>query len=277
MRNYTIYALKDPITGLLDYVGATRDLKRRLREHKKVLGYRPDHIVLETGIGDWRQVEHRWIEKLRAEGASLRNKTVGGDGCQSHGPDARRKLSEAGRGRRKPDGFGAKVSAAQLGQSKNWSPEGRERVIAAAARGLRNFWGRMTPDEKAAVCKIRADRLLAAIPPEKRSEASTQRNHRAWAARTPEERSRIGRKIADRRAANHTAEEISKIASDSARKGHARNPDLRKASAAAVRRWWANLTPEAKADYVQRRALAIKEAKAKKKAALNERDGATAA
>ncbi|HXJ27507.1 MAG TPA: GIY-YIG nuclease family protein [Streptosporangiaceae bacterium] len=122
MRNWFIYILKyddgEPL-----YVGATGDLRRRLKEYRKD-GYTPPHEVLEVGCGtkaDRDAAEHRWIAKYRDMGAYLVNRTEGGDGVETVSSVTRAKLSAANKGRRMPPGFGAKLSALSKGRPRNWS------------------------------------------------------------------------------------------------------------------------------------------------------------
>jgi hypothetical protein len=93
-----IYALVDPRTGDVRYIGMTvRSLKARLRDHLRdlrrddhrtrwirslcVAGIRPEIIELEiVSVEDRCPAEQRWISSYRSRGARLVNATRGGAG-----------------------------------------------------------------------------------------------------------------------------------------------------------------------------------------------------
>lgn len=98
-KTASIYALADPDTGAMRYVGKTHlDPRKRLDLHmtsarkgnatpnatwiRSLLdrGKRPRLIVLETvAYGDWPEAERRWTRQLRCDGADLLNvKSAGG-------------------------------------------------------------------------------------------------------------------------------------------------------------------------------------------------------
>ena len=90
-----IYALTDPRTGQVRYVGKTRNLAKRLLGHMdealrddthkarwiralKRLGLKPGHLILEVVNGDADEAERAWIKKFPKR--QLTNATEGGDG-----------------------------------------------------------------------------------------------------------------------------------------------------------------------------------------------------
>lgn len=94
-RPWEIYALLDPRTEAVRYVGWSFDSKRRLKGHLRdkskthkacwirsllALGLEPKMTILETGTGNWASQERWWIAKSRFYGADLTNATDGGDG-----------------------------------------------------------------------------------------------------------------------------------------------------------------------------------------------------
>ncbi len=113
----TVYGLIDPRSGLVRYVGVTVDLRRRYRRHltdsgdsyrvrwiKKLLemGLKPGLVILETvEVAVCQEAERKWIKHFGREG--LVNTTDGGDGLWNPSEDVRRKISEAGIGRRMPE------------------------------------------------------------------------------------------------------------------------------------------------------------------------------
>jgi len=91
---------------------------------------------------------------------------------------------------------------------------------------------------------------------EQRSAMATARNNIAWARRSPKERSAIGKKIAKARERNLSQERRSEISSQAALAAAAK-PGAQSRLSSQVKNWWASLTPEAKADFVNRRAEKI--------------------
>jgi hypothetical protein len=94
-----IYALLDPRTNEIRYIGKTTNTEARMRRHlrnselikplhrsrwiKSLVdnGHVPVMRVLETVESqNWQEAERRWISKCRDEGCRLVNMTPGGDG-----------------------------------------------------------------------------------------------------------------------------------------------------------------------------------------------------
>lgn len=93
-----IYALKDPLTHKVKYVGKTSaPLNERLRQHVycavkgatkrdgwirelNKAGMLPVIDIIETVTGDWQERERYWIKYYKAMGEELRNDTIGGNG-----------------------------------------------------------------------------------------------------------------------------------------------------------------------------------------------------
>ncbi len=130
----TVYLLTDPRTDAPRYVGVTKDLKRRGKDHLRgcgvgpycknwikllcSVGIRPIVIILEIVPDHQRKdAEQAWILGFRQIGARLTNLTDGGEGTLG------RKLSSETR---------AKISAALTGlQGQGKSPEHRAKISAA--------------------------------------------------------------------------------------------------------------------------------------------------
>ena len=102
---WTIYALLDPDTHVVRYVGYTRqDIAERLKYHlwdarrwrkphgrtRKAVWIRglvrrkkaPGMAILQQGVGEWAASEQLWIATFRAAGVDLLNMTVGGKGVR---------------------------------------------------------------------------------------------------------------------------------------------------------------------------------------------------
>ncbi len=94
--SWDIYALLDPFTNHVRYVGCTTNARSRMRSHmyensvnrEKIEwvrslrndGKSPVMSILETGSGDgWIEAEIRWISEYSSTGFLL-NKTIGGLG-----------------------------------------------------------------------------------------------------------------------------------------------------------------------------------------------------
>ena len=123
----SIYALADPRTRAIRYVGKAVDARRRLREHLgstrsshnnhllnwlRQLPQSPELLILaRVPVGAWQEAERMWIQLLRDRGEPLTNRTPGGEGASRGAkfPDRksppprteeyRRKLSTSLRGR----------------------------------------------------------------------------------------------------------------------------------------------------------------------------------
>lgn len=95
-RVWHTYALKDPRTGAVRYVGTTVNFQQRINRHfgrthhgrrtawlaeLRQHGLRPDVVVLETGTGLQEQAasERRWVEHYKPTGLLL-NVSPGGQG-----------------------------------------------------------------------------------------------------------------------------------------------------------------------------------------------------
>jgi len=110
-----IYALVDPRTDAIRYVGKTTNPSWRFRQHLRYdrtdshksrwlallskLGLTPKWVVLEeVKLSEWQEKERFWIANLKKDGCSLTNETPGGDGRQKgfkHKPASVRKIVEA--------------------------------------------------------------------------------------------------------------------------------------------------------------------------------------
>ncbi len=128
---WTIYALVDPSTAEVRYIGQTCDFIRRTREHARGYdkgrthkniwvrslsraGLEPLVIVLEECAEEtYAEAERRWIARYRSAGARLTNLTDGGEGAPGHikTEEERKKLSLALKGRKRPPEVGQKMSA----------------------------------------------------------------------------------------------------------------------------------------------------------------------
>lgn len=118
MRAWHIYALTDPHSKEIRYVGWSVDVRQRLYRHCQdaknggrthraawlrsllAAGSKPLCDILETGSGDgWVEAERRWIKGLRELGCPLTNHADGGEGAPGyhklHSAETREKISKA--------------------------------------------------------------------------------------------------------------------------------------------------------------------------------------
>jgi hypothetical protein len=146
-----IYALTDPRTGAIRYVGKSDSPFRRFEVHlcdrsdtrkgrwiRRLLldGVRPSLRILQiVRRSEWQQAERGWIAKAEQDGAMLTNSTAGGIGPGNPTEETRAKMRAAKLGRRISDAQRAKQSASMKGRTK--PPRSAEHIakIAAARAG----------------------------------------------------------------------------------------------------------------------------------------------
>lgn len=149
-QHWIVYALSDPRTGGVRYVGVTTTtVNRRLSRHiseanRGTQGYKnnwirqllrlelkPHVIKLEEGDGPgWAAAEQYWIADFRRSGAQLTNLAAGGEapfGCK-RSEDTRKKMQDIGR-RRDPEKLRRFTEAGRLAQiGRKKSAEEREKI-----------------------------------------------------------------------------------------------------------------------------------------------------
>lgn len=144
-----IYALKDPFTDEIRYIGKTINLKRRLsnecRETAKSYrchwiqsiisrGKKPIQVILETlePDADWQAAEKKWIAYGRAQGWPLTNTTEGGDGVPGISGESKERMLKAWKGRKhKPESL-VKIGLASKGR---YQSEETKRKRSEALKG----------------------------------------------------------------------------------------------------------------------------------------------
>lgn len=155
MKNSTyIYALVDPFTDEIRYVGKSIRPGGRLHDHcndtsnthrvhwvQSVIsrGGTPKLVILEvlSRSDDWQAAERHWIRLCKERGARLVNGTSGGDGVTDLSPESRARITAAWIGRKhKPETL-AKIGAAS--RERRWTPERREHMRALMS-GRRITW-----------------------------------------------------------------------------------------------------------------------------------------
>lgn len=184
-----IYSLSDPLAdGAVRYVGKTINLRKRLREHVQAAlvgkehnhranwvrqlisrGSSPSLTVLETGEGDWKEAERRWIKNLKAGGANLVNSTDGGEGLNNPSPDTRARISTANTGKRRTPEMRARIGAASKG--RRHTRETRTRMSLSRKGQI----SRMTPETRAKIAENNRRRVISLETRQKMSVASKKR------------------------------------------------------------------------------------------------------
>ena len=160
-----IYALVDPTTKFVRYVGKSNTPKRRLVMHlipsglipktrknhwiKSLLsaGKKPELILLEK-VEEciWKDAECRWIAYYRSlpEYPQLTNGTSGGDGAEKGSklkPEARAKISAANKGRKVSEETKAKISLSNSGRKR--SDDVKKRI----SEKVKAFYRTLSKDE----------------------------------------------------------------------------------------------------------------------------------
>jgi hypothetical protein len=140
-----IYALAEPVSRSVRYIGKTVELKRRLKQHwyrkcnkrlhlwlkeLKDSGSDPEVLILEqTDLAHWRERERRWIRPYRESGHQLFNIADGGDGIDFLSEAVRRYLSTLHKGRKlSPEHLRAFIAK---GQQAAQTPEARAKRSAS--------------------------------------------------------------------------------------------------------------------------------------------------
>ena len=189
-RRWFIYALRDPLSWDVRYVGKANDVVQRYRRHiydsptgryrnarwiasLRRRGLRPMLELLDVGSGDGHAAAERaWIAELRRQGADLTNTAAGGIGGSGPcTPEARKKISDAQRGKPRPPESIPKMAAAQRGKKQSAETKakraealrGRPRSaetrakISAAQREINN----MAPEVRARIAETMRGKKLS--------------------------------------------------------------------------------------------------------------------
>jgi group I intron endonuclease len=214
-HQHIIYALVDPRTLLVRYVGCSARGWKRTAQHghasnlkrgrhvsawiKSLLAAGISYFAVlleETNADELHERERWWIAYGKMSGWDLTNHTAGGEGMTGYvfsaesrakmsaslkgnvmSPEARAKSSAANRGRKRSDEARAKISEGKRGQAR---PDVSERNRA------RGTW-RMSDEGRAAVAEgkaSRSDEASVALR-QKLSEAQSERRAREVEARRP--------------------------------------------------------------------------------------------
>ena len=164
-RRYVIYALVDPTSHEIRYIGKTcQVIAKRLQKHylearkpevkhhraqwlRKLEreGLKPNVVILHQCPGNDAAcaAERFWIAHYRAAGFDLTNATPGGDGHSGwkHTEESRQRISDALKGRTRSEETKARISAGKKGAQ--FSEEHRQNLRKASATRRRDGRGRL--------------------------------------------------------------------------------------------------------------------------------------
>lgn len=174
MISIVIYGLLEPFSEEVRYVGKTKDLQGRIRDHLhydksdtykarwinklQEQGLDPFVKVLEEVAAStpWQEREKFWIKKLKSEGHRLTNASDGGDGGGAYG----RKWTEEQRKKFSIQKAGVKQSDFHKEQNRKFwrSPEGQKlRVEITIKRSLTMKGRSWSTAQRAAYEKSKAE------------------------------------------------------------------------------------------------------------------------
>ena len=199
-----IYALVDPRTQIVRYIGKSDRPKRRLSSHlsKQGLadktyraywlrslvssGFKPEMICLQAvSLKDWEGAEKYWIHYYKEQGVRLTNSKDGGDGGANPCEASRRRMACAAANRwesmSEEDRRSFTKSRAEACLGKVISPEVRAKISAAQK-------GRTTPTHQVRKLSEAHKRFWQSQP----IEARTQRRARLVAGFSAERNQKIG-------------------------------------------------------------------------------------
>ena len=149
-----IYALIDPFTFRIRYIGKTDNLKRRLAnqlnetsntyrchwlQSLKSKGKKPIQAVLQevSESENWQEIEKKWIRIAKKYGWPLVNCTDGGDGVTNLSGESKERMLLTWKGRKhKPETL-LKLSASSRGRVK---PEKSKDIVSQKMKGRKIEW-----------------------------------------------------------------------------------------------------------------------------------------
>jgi len=209
-----IYALADPETRRVRYIGKSDDPIRRVRQHArdggvtnagkvrwiadlKARSLTPRLMLLEAvDACAWEEAERRWIATARGCGCDLLNMAPGGGYVRTHGhsPETRAKISAALIGHTVPPEVIARIAAKHRGH--RWTPEQRARHSASKKGKICGFIGRPPTSETrakiGAAAKLRGHteesrrKIAEALSGRKRPPEVAAKQRATWARKRAE-------------------------------------------------------------------------------------------
>lgn len=145
MMRWWVYALCDPVTDEVRYIGKTFRWARRIAEHLRPKqpkshlgnwlrslmrrGLKPKRVLLDAGRGDGHgPAERAWIQEYRSQGANLVNATDGGEGTPGKivSDETKAKIGRANR--ESPRAAAHRAALAEKRRGMRFPPEVRARM-----------------------------------------------------------------------------------------------------------------------------------------------------
>lgn len=155
-----IYALRDPQTEAIRYVGKTINTKKRLTAHINEKGERrknrwlrslncePTLYILEkTSHQDWKNRERWWIKYCREMGCDLTNHTDGVDGLHGASLETRAKLSVLMTQRMSDHSFRVRIFTPERARRISLALKGKKKAAEHVAKLPQNRIGRTLTEE----------------------------------------------------------------------------------------------------------------------------------
>jgi len=207
MSGVYIYALCDPESNEIRYVGKAVDLRKRLALHvcertgthkcKWVAklakrGLRPEikelEFIPDAGDTGWQEKEIAWINRLRDFGCNLCNLLTGGIAGMSHSQETKNKISKSLKGKKFTEAHKEKIRQATIGRVPSESTIEKYRRLkhsdeAKAKIGMANRGRIMKPRSKEYIEKLRSSVRMYFIKrgPYKLSESHKAALRLGWA------------------------------------------------------------------------------------------------
>lgn len=184
----SIYALSDPVTKQVRYIGKAKDVKHRFTQHVanaetgykanwirglKSRGMRPTvEVIEEVDETEWEVSERFWIAYFRFLGFSLMNIDLGGNGAHKVADSMREKCRLIHLGKKRSAEARERLRLSHLG--KKSSPE----TIAKQSEAQKKRWAatqerKMHPNALAALVKYHKGRKQTPEEIERRVKANT--------------------------------------------------------------------------------------------------------
>ena len=144
-----IYALGDPRTGAVRYIGKATSISRRLKAHRNEKrdtrkcrwlaalareSMTPQITILEDVPGDqWQNAEIQWIAHFKEQGCDLCNHTAGGEGLNQPNAETRAKIAANQTQRMADPCYRAKIftaeRAARISDALKGRPKSAEHIV----------------------------------------------------------------------------------------------------------------------------------------------------
>lgn len=209
-----IYALIDPRTNAVRYIGKTHNVLGRFRGHCKgkgptysakwirqlaAEGLRPIVEVVEvvnSGVqADWEAAERQWIANFKLMGFKLTNLTEGGDSGWHLSEESKDKIRQSRLGTKCPESTKLAVASANRNRSpewKAWKAESARNISHETREKMRTAARNASPEKRAKISATVKRRWQEGVLKPHSKESYEQMASKARGKkRTPEQRDRM--------------------------------------------------------------------------------------